>query len=159
MTEGSFDLSLIGGGGGGGGEDYRGKDNVTPVNLVAVLGGTRFSTTDDGIIIVDGFEFSHPISLQPVRSHLSWQVLGAICALPDGHLSTSNTSNTLNTSITTHKHLARCDIRRLLPKSNNTTVPCTVRSAHYKHNGPHIQNLFGRGVCTDVQALRESSSR
>lgn len=31
MTEGSFDLSLIGGGGGGGGEDYRGKNNVTPV--------------------------------------------------------------------------------------------------------------------------------
>lgn len=27
MTEGSFDLSLIG----GGGEDYRGKNNVTPV--------------------------------------------------------------------------------------------------------------------------------
>lgn len=31
MTEGSFDLSLIGGGGGGGGEDYRGETNVTPV--------------------------------------------------------------------------------------------------------------------------------
>lgn len=31
MTEGSFDLSLIGGGSGGGGEDYRGENNVTPV--------------------------------------------------------------------------------------------------------------------------------
>lgn len=33
MTEGSFDLSLIGGGGEGGGEDYsyRGENNVTPV--------------------------------------------------------------------------------------------------------------------------------
>lgn len=29
MTEGSFDLSLIGGGGGG--EDYRGETNVTSV--------------------------------------------------------------------------------------------------------------------------------
>lgn len=112
--------------------DYRGKyfEGASAGNPVAVstqkgdkktaFGSDRNNLykSDDGVITLDDFEFPHPLSIRRAHSHLFSLVLGAIRTLPDGHLST------LNTSITAS--LARCDIRRLLSKSNDTTVLCTV---------------------------------
>lgn len=81
------------------------NNNVIPAGILACVRSARiepiYIKSDDEVVILDGTEFPHPISLQSVYRYLSSLVLGATCTFPDGRLVNLN----ILITIATHIHL------------------------------------------------------